>query len=1791
MKKVTGKVISLFASVIFTFNFTGMPGIIKAEGNTYPSDYTPGTKNANLIVQESGYTTAQSFARNAGRNGSGTEVDVNSTEPWTLQVLNVINNTNIQAGGNLGFYGIVYKQVSFAADTSYVFSLKAKKTAGDTVKLGMAITNETSGGVAYSKEYATDGALLTSDYQTVGSTIKTPSGADFSSKSVLVAGFPAGVSNNSVVNIDLSAEGNVYLAAEQAYDIKTTKVSGNSELVAGDSASFAAEVVNQIGSSGYLDQNFTWYALNTERTETVSGITVTPSADTKTAAISIGSAVAAGQYDIVAYSNNYSMAKGYRITVSAGLGYRDYVPGTKNANLMNIDSTAARTFANGAGRNSTDVTTELGGTWSAEAVCYTPARLTAINNITAGGILGFKGFVFKNASFDANKSYIFSVKARKTTSDIVKLGTALTNETNGGAAYSTEYGTDGALLTADYQTINYTIKTPAETNYSSTHNISTGFAAGTAAGAVAEIDTSEPDNVYFGEEQAYDMTLTANSDTVIVNKNTIGFSAEVINQLNYRGNLSQNIEWFALNRDKTAYVNAITFTQGASSGNVTASWSDSLEDGEYVIVARSSDYGIVKTQKIIITGDYLEDKTTATMSPNIVPDTTAAGGFTYMCINNNATLDYAFNYGNEVDWKVKSGNDNFVPDAWPGFSGFELGDRNGSWPFEPEGGKSYVISMKVKNTSTNGVTPYFGASMNNTWDKNNAVYTNEYGATGMAVDSTTWKDFKATLTLPQNYDPGQAYGKKVFFGMNQTMASGVGFGVDVSTKDSVYVAEESPNKVALSCDTVSALTAGTTINITASVVNQIGIKGTLLQDLDIYCVNENGTETVKGMTITGTNGGAVLTVDSVPGSDKIKIVAVSKKYGLISSVSPMASAQTEKRTFYVSASGDDSGSGSEHRPLATLAGARNKIRNLKSQGITAPVDVIFNSGTYCFDNTTSFTADDSGTEGNVITYKGADGADVWFTGAHSIDFSAAHTVTDTTMLSRLKENVRDKVVEIDLSKQNFPYTMSDENTRATITQLYDTYEHPELYLNGEEQTLAQWPNGDSEYANFTYDGSGTSASNNKIVYSGDEPSSWTAASANDWWIGGYLNYDYVYTRFPGVSVDSANRKLTVGINTNFSSLSITDPSATTDTATSKRWKAFNLPEEIDTPTEWYLDKNTMKLYYYMPHTTSGSTLEISLLKDDMISLVGTNYIGFENINFEKTRGNAVTTTNVKNISVKNCKFENIGVDAFSAKGTVTAASDASYWQVQFLNAAYNCEVSDCKFNNVGGHAIVVDGGNVDTLTSSNNIIKNNLLYKCSQKIRGYEAILVKGCGNTIENNNISRCPFQAIRSYGNDHIIRYNEIYDVIRDTDDVGAIYCGRNTIQRGTKISYNYIHDLQGTYTASFGHKTAIYWDDMQTGISADHNIIKNAKINVYTNGVDNSFTYNTSVDITKTNLDIRNGGAASNANTETTAFSGTIENKTLYYSKYANLQKIVESSDRTDRTLAQYNIIKGNLCVNGPGSNGIGTYTAKPIKGGFWNLSWVTAGNVADNTDAGDASYFVDAANQDYRVLKSSAVGSSGVPNEDFDIDLIGVQTKNTFADEAPILVSPYSGENTAEETIRFMWNDVPGANSYTIKVAADADFTNIVATKDVYYNFAEIPSLAVNGTKYYWKVTAHNTSREFAADWDSAVSSFVNGEKISASFAVAADNTVTISITNNYYSSGKSADIYFVEYDSNNEHVSLRKWTRTLAYQTADTFVGETISISDPIKTKTTGLFIWDTDQMPLRENIKKIYTTK
>jgi hypothetical protein len=75
----------------------------------------------------------------------------------------------------------------------------------------------------------------------------------------------------------------------------------------------------------------------------------------------------------------------------------------------------------------------------------------------------------------------------------------------------------------------------------------------------------------------------------------------------------------------------------------------------------------------------------------------------------------------------------------------------------------------------------------------------------------------------------------------------------------------------------------------------------------------------------------------------------------------------------------------------------------------------------------------------------------------------------------------------------------------------------------------------------------------------------------------------------------------------------------------------------------------------------------------------------------------------------------------------------------------------------------------------------------------------------------------AVSIQGNDNILEYNVIRNVVTDTEDAGAVYKGRDPACRGNLIRYNFFRDIGNPH----GHTSAIFFDDGDGGDSVIGNV----------------------------------------------------------------------------------------------------------------------------------------------------------------------------------------------------------------------------------------------------------------------------------------------------------------------------------------------------------------------------------
>ena len=150
-------------------------------------------------------------------------------------------------------------------------------------------------------------------------------------------------------------------------------------------------------------------------------------------------------------------------------------------------------------------------------------------------------------------------------------------------------------------------------------------------------------------------------------------------------------------------------------------------------------------------------------------------------------------------------------------------------------------------------------------------------------------------------------------------------------------------------------------------------------------------------------------------------------------------------------------------------------------------------------------------------------------------------------------------------------------------------------------------------------------------------------------------------------------------------------------------------------------------------------------------------------------------------------------------------------------------VVGCDIYQTGEGGISLSGGDRITLTPADHLAANNHIRQFGRIYRTYRpAVGVNGVGIRVVHNLIHDGPHNAIQLSGNDHLIEFNEIYDVCYETGDVGAFYMGRDWTARGTIIRHNFFHDIRGP---GLHGAMAVYLDDAASGIQIVGNIFYRA------------------------------------------------------------------------------------------------------------------------------------------------------------------------------------------------------------------------------------------------------------------------------------------------------------------------------------------------------------------------------
>ena len=305
--------------------------------------------------------------------------------------------------------------------------------------------------------------------------------------------------------------------------------------------------------------------------------------------------------------------------------------------------------------------------------------------------------------------------------------------------------------------------------------------------------------------------------------------------------------------------------------------------------------------------------------------------------------------------------------------------------------------------------------------------------------------------------------------------------------------------------------------------------------------------------------------------------------------------------------------------------------------------------------------------------------------------------------------------------------------------------------------------------------------------------------------------------------------------------------------TALAYKIENVREAFQNPNEWYLDRETKKVYY-IPRDekqTPDSIKAFAPVTDKIFIVRGrvdakVNNINFTNLRFANTRGDYRSTDRYSYME-NPVSGESESGYAADVQSVCSAPGTIEYF------FAHGCRMEGCTLSNLGIHAVTINDG-CDLFTIDRNYfrdlgaggikingsagddireathgitITNNTITECGKRYNAACGVLgIHTYENLIAHNEISYLYYTGISlgwiwgykpNVTRDNIIEYNHVHHIgLGKLSDMGAIYT--LGIQPGTVIRNNIVHDVLSKCAGGYG----IYTDEGSSLITIENNIV---------------------------------------------------------------------------------------------------------------------------------------------------------------------------------------------------------------------------------------------------------------------------------------------------------------------------------------------------------------------------------
>ncbi len=537
----------------------------------------------------------------------------------------------------------------------------------------------------------------------------------------------------------------------------------------------------------------------------------------------------------------------------------------------------------------------------------------------------------------------------------------------------------------------------------------------------------------------------------------------------------------------------------------------------------------------------------------------------------------------------------------------------------------------------------------------------------------------------------------------------------------------------------------------------------------------------------------------------------------------------ENVIWHVSPDGLDSNPGTLENPFKTLERAQEQLRTRLNR--QSDVLVYLRGGHYPIDHTIEFESADGGSEKASVTY-------------------AAYK-NETPILSG-------GIPIIDWEKQ--------ENGLWTAT--YEGEYFRQFYVNGKRRTRARHPNS-GRYFRIK----GVDFKHKELLLGKNEIESWPKFDQIEMIL--QMHWSESLLRLQSMSLHGHMKVHNVNVTIHPDDAAIFFHRPNPNHRTGQSYHLENCLAFVDAPGEWYLDRDAGRIYYYplpgesitdfsatVPQLETLLKVEGSLdnpvrnLTFQGLTFAYSNWkmpgnkpylnvqAGFYNLTADSANNQtvqrpraAVYMAGAHNVAFKDNRFENLG----------SVALDMHYGTRKNL-------VEGNVFRDIAGGGILVGKFMQDSTTfihipynpkdkrevSTHDVVQNNLITRTGQDYYGTCAVAAGYvAGLSIAHNTIVETPYSGIsvgwgwtdeENAARDNLIENNDISRVMTVMADGAGIYT--LSLQPGTTIRGNFIHDLERSQWASPWPIAGIYLDYKSGGTLDNPLVVENNLVDVNPN-----------------------------------------------------------------------------------------------------------------------------------------------------------------------------------------------------------------------------------------------------------------------------------------------------------------------------------------------------------------------